>query len=225
MQIYPAIDIQRGKAAYLDPVAVAERYLADGATWLHVVDMDRAYGTGGDNTQQIRSITRLPGVSVQLGGLLRTPEQVRHGVDTGATRVVLATAALVEPELLSSLIEAAGTTTLAVAVEVRGGRPVLRGSGRVVREPVTELAGRARDAGIRTIVYRDTERDGTLGGLDTVGAARLLSSGAEIIVAGGGASLDDLRAARRLRLNGVIIGRALHEGRFTLREAIECSRS
>ena len=225
MQIYPAIDIQRGKAAHLDPVAVAEQYLADGATWLHVVDMDRAYGTGGDNTGQIRSITRLPGVSVQLGGLLRTPEQVRHGVDTGATRVVLATAALVDPELMTSLIEAAGTTTLAVAVEVRGGHPVLRGSDQVVREGVTDLAVRARAAGIRTIVYRDTERDGTLGGLDTAGAARLLSSGAEIIVAGGGASLDDLREARRQRLDGAIIGRALHEGRFTLREAIECSRS
>jgi phosphoribosylformimino-5-aminoimidazole carboxamide ribotide isomerase len=225
VQIYPAIDILRGKAAHLDPVTVAEQYRADGATWLHVVDMDRAYETGGDNTAQIRSITRLGGVSVQLGGLLRTPEQVRHGVETGATRVVLATAVLVDPALLTSLIEQAGAAQIAVAIEVRAGRPVLRGSDRRVQEDITQLAARARDAGIRTIVYRDTERDGTLGGLDTAGAARLLSSGAEIIVAGGGASLDDLRAARRLRLDGVIIGRALHEGRFTLREAIECSRS
>ncbi len=227
MQIYPAIDITRGKVAHLseDPAIVAERFLAEGATWLHVVDMDRAFETGGDNTAHVRRIALLPGASVQLGGLLRTTEQVRRGMDAGAARVVAATAVLIDPPLLESLMTAAGSGRLAVAIDVRRGSPVLRGSNAPLRETAADLAQRARAAGVETIVYRDVERDGQLAGFDADGAAALLPAGARVIVSGGGASLGDVRSARVAGLAGAIIGRALYEGRFTLREAIVCSLS
>jgi phosphoribosylformimino-5-aminoimidazole carboxamide ribotide isomerase len=237
VHIYPAIDIKRGKVVRLfegerssetvyaaDPLAQAERFLADGARWLHVVDMDRAFETGGDNSESIRSIAKLVGVSIQLGGLLRSREQVRRGLDTGAARVVVATAALVDPALLDSLVEEAGPGRLAVAIDVRHGAPALRGSAVPVRQTVMELARRAADAGVETIIYRDLERDGALSGLDTRGAAALRGTVKDVIVSGGGASLEDLRAARDAGVAGAIVGRALYDGRFTLREAIECSR-
>ena len=237
MHIYPAIDIQRGKVVRLfegerssetvyadDPLAQAERFLAEGARWLHVVDMDRAFETGGDNSESIRSIAKLVGVSVQLGGLLRTREQVRRGLDAGAARVVAATAAVLDPALLDSLVEEAGPGRLAVAIDVRHGVPALRGSKVPVRETALELTRRAAGAGVETIVYRDLERDGALAGFDSSGAAALLVVLNDVIVSGGGSSLEDLRAARDAGLGGAIVGRALYDGRFTLREAIACSR-
>jgi phosphoribosylformimino-5-aminoimidazole carboxamide ribotide isomerase len=237
VQIYPAIDIKRGKVVRLfegerssetiyadDPLAQAERFQAEGASWLHVVDMDRAFDTGGDNTEHIRSIARLPGVSVQVGGLLRTREQVRRSLDAGAARVVAATAVLIDPTLLASLVKEAGPGRLAVAIDVRNAAPALRGSTVRIRETAGELALHAEDAGVETIVYRDLDRDGLLAGFAVGGAAALRGAGRNVIVSGGGASLADLRDARENGVDGAIIGRALYEGRFTLPEAIECSR-
>jgi phosphoribosylformimino-5-aminoimidazole carboxamide ribotide isomerase len=237
VHIYPAIDIKRGKVVRLfegerssetvyadDPVAQAERFLADGATWLHVVDLDRAFATGGDNTDCIRSIARLRGATVQLGGLVRTRDQVRDALEAGVARVVATTAVLLDPALLDSLLREAGAERLAVAIDVRQGTPALRGSDREITASAAELARRAAQAGARTLVYRDLERDGLLTGFDHRGAAALRPFAGEVIVSGGGASLEDLRAARAAGLAGAIVGRALYDGRFTLREAIACSR-
>lgn len=230
MQLYPAIDIQRGKAAHLfrgetdDPLRIAERFLAEGATWLHLVDLDRAFNTGGDNTAQLRSIAALSGARIQLGGLLRAPADVQRGIDAGAVRMVVATATLLDSALLASLVSVAGCGRLAAAIDVRMGLPVLRGAVEPVRKTAVELAGRALDSGVDTILYRDLDRDGRLTGLDIAGAAALLPLGVNVIVAGGGASCADLQNARASGLGGVVVGRALYESRFTFREAIACSR-
>ena len=146
MQIYPAIDIIRGKAAHLfqgaidDPLAIAEGFVSGGASWLHLVDLDRAFRTGGDNTSHIQGIARLPGVRVQLGGLLRTVDDVIRGLEAGAARVVAATAALLDHSLLQSLLQAAGADRFAVAIDVRQGRPVLRGAADPLPESASDLA-------------------------------------------------------------------------------------
>ena len=229
MQIYPAIDIKRGKTAYLlngtagDPVQIADGFRSSGASWLHVVDLDQAFETGGDNTSHIESIARIPGVSVQLGGRLRTVDQVRRGLQAGASRVVAATSALLDAVLLDALVREAGAGRIAVSIDVRQGQPVLRGTNAPLRESAADLAVRARTAGVETIVYRDLDRDGQLAGFDVAGPAALPSPGS-VIVAGGGSSLADIQAARRAGVAGAIIGRALYDGRFTLGEAIACSR-
>lgn len=233
LQVYPAIDVKDGRVVRyveggpdtvyaLDPVAVAEWFLADGAPWLHVVDLDRAFDTGRDNDNVIRRMTRLQGSRVQVGGLMRDPEQVTRALDLGAARVVVATAAAADPVTWQRILAAAQPARLAVAVDVRQGRL----ASREVHEPLAPapdaLVRGAADAGVGTAIHRDLQRDGAMSGLDVEGAVRLLGLGAEILVAGGVGSIQHIRAARDAGLAGVIVGRALHEGRFTFREALAC---
>lgn len=237
MQIYPAIDIKRGKVVRLfegdgvaevvyaaDPVAQAEQFLAAGASWIHVVDLDVAFDTGGDNTAVVKRIAALPGARLQLGGLLRTARQVHRGLEAGATRVVAATEAVANREALEAMVREAGPERLAAAVDVRAGQAVIRRSPQPLRETPEQLAATARGLGIGVVVYRDLERDGALAGLDVAGAARLVRSGTDVIVSGGGASLGDLATARAAGVAAAIVGRALYDRRFTLQEAIRCSR-
>jgi phosphoribosylformimino-5-aminoimidazole carboxamide ribotide isomerase len=236
MLVFPAIDIKGGRVVRLfegdrqrevvyaaDPVDQAEQFVRDGATWVHVVDMDRAFQTGGDNTSVVRLIGKVRGVRMQVGGLLRSERDAGIAFDAGAERAVVSTAAALEPGALSSLVRRFGAERLAVAIDTRGGCPVRRGSAEPVTQSAADIATGAQACGIRTVLYRDLERDGMLAGFDVTAAAALRAEGREVIVSGGGSALHDLAAARAAGLDGAIIGRALYEGCFTLREAIACS--
>jgi phosphoribosylformimino-5-aminoimidazole carboxamide ribotide isomerase len=233
MHIIPAIDIQGGHVVRhagagvptvyrADPVAAADGFLAQGAAWLHVVDLDRAFDTGRDNDEVIRRIAALPRVRVQVGGRLRRPEHLAAALELGAARAVVATGAAADGGIWKSIVAVVEPARLAVAADVRRGALADRGSNGPLALSADLLVRRATGAGVRTLVHRDLERDGGLAGADVAGAAGLLGLGADVIAAGGFGSLDDLRAARRAGLTGVIVGRALHEGRFTLREALAC---
>ena len=238
MQIYPAIDIKRGRVVRVmerggaetvyadDPVAQAERFLAAGATWLHVVDLDRAYRTGGDNTPVVRRIVtaaRAANASVQVGGLLMTVDDVVRILETGAARAIVATATAMHQSELEHIVRTAGAARLGLAIDSRDGRPVLRGSTGAVTIDAAEIGQRALREGIVDLVYRDLDRDGELAGFELAGAAKLALTGARVIVAGGGSTTADLSAARAAGLSGAIVGRALYAGRFTVGEAIACS--
>lgn len=231
MLILPAIDIKGGKLASGDvvypgdPVAQAEAFLAQGARWIHVVDLDRALGTGGDNTAIVSRIVALRGASVQVGGLLRNADQVEAALETGVARAVVATEVALDDARLDDVVTRCGAGRLAVALDVRRGGLAVRGvAAPLGRDPGT-VARSVTRRGIETLLYRDLERDGRLTGFDIPGAAavRAAAPGAAVIMAGGGAGLEDVSAARRAGLAGVIIGRALYEQRFTLGEAIACS--
>lgn len=236
MQLYPAIDLKGGRVVRWlegeslretvygdDPLKQAESFVADGATWVHVVDMDKAFQTGADNLDWIRRIAAIPGLKVQVGGNVASEAWAAEALEAGAGRVVLGTAAVVDRPLLRRLVRLVGRARCAVALDVKDGRPALRGGNQQVEAPAPDLVSRAIDEGVSTIVYRDLARDGLVTGVDLDGAELIASQGAQVIVAGGVAGLQDIREASRRRLAGVIIGRALYEGRFTLREAIECS--
>ncbi len=235
MEIYPAIDIKGGRVVRMlegarvaehgygaDPLAQASEFVADGARWLHVVDMDRAFRTGDDNSEWIRRICGGGNVAVQVGGDIASVEWARDAVSAGASRIVLGTRAVLDPELLAMLVRDIGPGRAAVAVDVRDGRVALRDRDEPLAVMVSELVERARDVAVRTVVYRDIGRDGMLVGPDLEGAGVLAEQGVEVIVAGGVGGLSDLEAARALGVAGVIVGRALHEGRFTLQQAIAC---
>ena len=234
MDLFPAIDIRSGRVVRLsqgeatrqtvygdDPVAVAERFVEQGASWIHVVDLDRALGTG-DNLPAVARIARRVGsrVRLQLGGGFRTLELVRAGLDLGVARVVIGTAAAVDPSFVASAVSATGSGRLAVGIDTREGKVALRGWTETSSERVEELARRVVADGIDTVIYTDIGRDGMLGGPDLAGAAALLATGARVIVSGGVASAEDIRSARASGLAGVIVGRALYEGRLTLSEAL-----
>jgi phosphoribosylformimino-5-aminoimidazole carboxamide ribotide isomerase len=234
VDLFPSIDIRSGRVVRLsqgeatrqtvygdDPVAVAERFVQQGASWIHVVDLDRALGTG-DNLSAVAQIANRVGsrVRLQLGGGFRTLELVRAGLDLAVARVVIGTAAAEDPNFVASAVSVTGSERLAVGIDARGGKVALRGWTETSTESAEELARRVVADGIGTVIYTDIGRDGMLGGPDLAGAAALLATGARVIVSGGVASVEDIRAALASGLAGVIVGRALYEGRLTLSAAL-----
>lgn len=234
MELFPAIDIRQGQVVRLaqgeaarltvyaeDPSAVAQRFAADGARWIHVVDLDRAFGWG-DNAGPVRRIVeQVSGrVKIQLGGGFRSPGLIEDGLALGVERVVVGTAAARDPELVSRALAEAGPNRLAVGIDARDGIVAVRGWTESTGERVETLAARVIAAGVTTLICTDIARDGMLSGPDVAGCAALQRLGAGVIVSGGVATLDDLRAARAAGLAGAIAGRALYEGRFTVREAL-----
>ena len=239
MELFPAIDIRTGRVVRLsqgeatrqtvygdDPAAVAESFVAAGARWIHVVDLDRAFGEGHNEDVLRRILTRIGGrTNVQAGGGFRTADLVRRGLDLGIARVVVGTAAATDPGFLGMLGSSVPPDRLAVGVDARDGRVAIRGWTRTSELTAADLGRRAREAGIRTLIYTDVARDGMLEGPDLAGAGRLQAEGASVILSGGVSSLDDLRSAAHAGLAGVVVGRALYEGRFDLAQALQAVSS
>jgi phosphoribosylformimino-5-aminoimidazole carboxamide ribotide isomerase len=234
VDLFPAIDIRHGRVVRLsqgeatrqtvygeDPVAVAERFAEQGATWIHVVDLDRAFGDG-ENLALVRRIVARAGwrARVQLGGGLRTVDLVREGLDQGVSRVVIGTAAAVDPAVVPAAVAAAGAERIAVGIDARDGLVAIRGWTETSALGADALAARVVGEGVRTLVYTDVARDGMLTGPDLAGARRLQALGAGIIASGGVAGLEDIHAVREAGLAGAIVGRALYEGRLALPDAL-----
>ena len=234
MELFPAIDIRSGRVVRLsqgeatrqtvygeDPAAVAEAFADAGARWIHVVDLDRALGTGDNEAAVRRILSRVTGrVRIQSGGGYRTAALARRGVELGVDRIVVGTAAALDPDFLVAVAATVATDRLALGLDVRDGKVAVRGWTETTDIEVAELADRALDAGITTLIYTDVARDGMLEGPDVTGAVRLRRGGAEVIVSGGVASLADLRQIAEAELAGAIVGRALYEGKFDLRQAL-----
>ena len=234
MILLPAIDVRHGRVVRLsqgeahretvygdDPLAVAERFADEGAGWLHLVDLDRAFGDGDNAALLGRVIAGLGSrLRVQVGGGFRTLEAIEPMLGLGAARVVIGTAAVRSPELVPAAVERAGSGRLAVGIDARAGMVAIRGWREETGERAADVAARVIAQGIRTLVYTDVARDGMLEGPDLAGAAALQALGADVIASGGVASLEDLRRARDAGLAGAIVGRAIYEGRFTVGAAV-----
>jgi phosphoribosylformimino-5-aminoimidazole carboxamide ribotide isomerase len=233
--LYPAIDIRGGHAVRLvqgdygrerayddDPLDAARRWLEQGARALHVVDLDGARDGEPRNLEHVRRIAGEADVSIQLGGGLRDADGVAAALEAGADRVVLGTAALEEPELVVALAAEHGER-IAVGVDARGGHIAVEGWGRQTRAKPTSTIAHLAGRGIRRFVFTPVEVDGTLAGpdLDELRTVALVAAevGARLIYSGGVGSLDDLQAIQAVApesLEGVIVGRALYEGRFSV---------
>lgn len=234
MDLYPAVDVQGGQVARVppghstDPLAVAHAFATAGATWLHFVDLDRASGRG-ENRALARRVLAEAGLRVQVGGGLITDAAVAEMLDWGAARIVLGAQAGIDAAHLTRLVARHGAERLAVAIDVRDGQVAPRGRGRgrtggsaVLDITPDHLGRRVKAQGIQTVVYTDVKRDGTLTGPDVEGAQALAGLGLDVIASGGVASLEDLARIRAAGLAGAVVGRALHDGRFTLAQALAC---
>ncbi|MDQ7849810.1 MAG: 1-(5-phosphoribosyl)-5-[(5-phosphoribosylamino)methylideneamino] imidazole-4-carboxamide isomerase, partial [Armatimonadota bacterium] len=228
MTVIPAIDLRGGRCVRLirgdprrerrydqDPAEAALRWIRAGARWLHVVDLDGAFAGRPVQLQLVAAIARLAagaGVQVQAGGGLRTEDDIDAALDAGASRVVIGTAA----EALPDQVLRRYGERLAVAVDARAGGLAVRGWRRVRRTDPLTVARRLAARGVRRFVYTATARDGTLAGPDLAGLRRFLAavSPLPVIAAGGVARVEDLDALRALGVEGVIVGRALYEGRL-----------
>jgi phosphoribosylformimino-5-aminoimidazole carboxamide ribotide isomerase len=238
--VIPAIDLRGGRCVRLtqgrredatvygdDAVGVARGFAGGGARAIHVVDLDAAFAEAGSPNRRVaREIVAAVNVPVQFGGGMRSAEDVREVLGFGAARVVVGTAAVESPELLSELVGLFGGR-VAVGIDARGGRVVTRGWERQEEIAATELARRAAGAGVARVVYTDVSRDGTLGGVNVEQTCEVARAcGLAVTASGGVSSLEDitrLRGASACGIDSVIVGKALYEGRFTLAEAIRAA--
>jgi phosphoribosylformimino-5-aminoimidazole carboxamide ribotide isomerase len=235
--LYPAIDLQDGRAVRLvrgdfsqatvfseDPVAQARAFAHEGATALHVVDLDGAREGAPVHAPLVATIAAAFPGHVHLGGGLRSRPAIETAVATGVHRVVVGTAVIADEDLLHWAVARLGDR-LVVAIDARDGRVATHGWTRVSDHEDAEVAADLLRTGVRHLVYTDIGRDGTLEG-PNLDALRRLAAAApplRVIASGGVASLDDLRALRELgvpNLAGVIVGRALYEGRFGVAGAL-----
>ena len=226
MELYPAVDIEGGRVArahgaMLEPVAALEAFTRAGTRWIHLVDMDRAYGRK-DNHELIGAVLRAATVNVQVGGGLFREADIEEMFALGATRVVIGPRGAVDAGLVERMIVRHGASKLAAGIDAKDGRVAPRGTKDILDLTARELALRVSKLGIRTIIYNEVTRDGTMTGPDIDGARQLTALGVDVIVSGGVGSLDDLRAAQAARLAGACVGRALYDGKFTIAEALAC---
>ena len=239
MDLYPAIDIRRGRVVRLsqgergretayddDPVSVAERFIEHGARWVHVVDLDRAFGEG-ENTAIVSNLVQRVGnrIRIQLSGGLRSLAAIREVLQPEVARVVLGTAVVTDPNVVDDVLAVTGPDRMAVGLDARDGMVAIRGWTENTGQRLDDVARRVIASGVRTIIYTDVTRDGMMTGPDVAGAVALQRMGASVIASGGVSSLADLRAVAAAGLAGAIVGRALYENRFTLPEALEAARS
>ncbi|HEX2191176.1 MAG TPA: 1-(5-phosphoribosyl)-5-[(5-phosphoribosylamino)methylideneamino]imidazole-4-carboxamide isomerase [Longimicrobiaceae bacterium] len=238
MELFPAIDLRRGRCVRLekgdaeretaygdDPRAVAEGFAAAGARWVHVVDLDAAFGDGS-NRALIRDLASSTGLRVQTGGGLRSEAELEEVFAAGVARAVIGTAAVERPELVRRAVERFGAERIAVGLDARGRRPATRGWTEESGADLFDLARSLVELGARTVVYTDIERDGTMRGPNLDASAELAAhSGAEVIVSGGIRGVDDVAAVAAAAragagLAGVIVGKAIYEGRLGVAEAL-----
>jgi phosphoribosylformimino-5-aminoimidazole carboxamide ribotide isomerase len=233
LEVIPAVDVLEGRAVRLrggrreevaleggDPVELARRFADEGASRLHVVDLDGAF-TGSASTGLVERLAAI-GLPLQVGGGIRSIDAIVAALDAGVDRVMIGTAA-VSPAFLAKAIEQAGER-LVVAVDVSHGRVAVDGWTRSTELTPIELATRCSAAGVARVLVTSTTRDGSLAGPDVTLLNDVVRVGPPVLAAGGIASLDDLRALADLGCEGAVVGSALLAGRFTLSDAMAAVR-
>jgi phosphoribosylformimino-5-aminoimidazole carboxamide ribotide isomerase len=232
-EVYPAIDIRKGKVVRLqegdpsrqtvfdaDPVAVAKQWADAGARWIHVINLDGAFGDANVMQELLPALCRVAPY-IQLGGGIRSLAHVEAALNAGAARVILGTVAVERRELVREAVVRFGAQAIAVGIDARGGRvhPLrLQADGGL---NAIDLGRQVKAMGVEIVIHTDIAQDGLLSGVNAQASAELAqATGLRVIASGGVAGLEDIQRVRRAGLAGVIIGRALYEGRISLKEAL-----
>ena len=239
--IYPAIDLKGGRCVRLtqgradaatiyreNPAEVAGEFTAAGAAWIHVVDLDGAFTGAPQNAAAVAGIVKVA-PRVQLGGGLRTREAVAAALATGVSRVVIGTKAWADEAFLREVVQAHGDK-IAVGIDARDGFVTIKGWVEKTATRAVELAKKAEALGVRTIIYTDIATDGMLVGPNFAALTELLGAvRCRVIASGGVSKLEDITklavlAKRYAHLDGVIVGKAIYEGRVNVAEALKAVR-
>jgi phosphoribosylformimino-5-aminoimidazole carboxamide ribotide isomerase len=237
MNIYPAVDILNGQAVrlrqgrkedvtvYGQPLEMAQRWARAGAEWLHVVDLDGAFEGSPKNHASIAEIAAaLPALRLQVGGGMRSMSILDRIFNSGVRRAVLGTSVVTDSSFVHEALKRWGDR-IAIGIDARDGIAKVSGWTEDSNVGAIELARRLENEGAKRVIYTDISRDGVLVGPNIPALAQMIEgTKLEVIASGGVSSVDDVRALSEMkepRLDGVIIGKALYEKRFTLEEALE----
>jgi len=232
--IYPAIDIKDGKCVRLfqgdfsqttvysdDPVEVALKWEYKGAEYIHIVDLDGALAGSPQNLPVIKNIISKLKIPIQVGGGIRTLETGNKILEAGAARIIMGTSAVKTPEILEQAVNQFGDR-LAVGVDAKNKKVAVEGWGETSEILALNFIQRMENIGVKTIIYTDISKDGTLQGPDINGIREIISNtGINIIASGGVGTLQDLINLKELGSSGAIVGKALYTDSLTLEEALE----
>jgi phosphoribosylformimino-5-aminoimidazole carboxamide ribotide isomerase len=238
LTLFPAVDLRAGCCVRLeqgeaeratvyaaDPHDVVAGFHSSGAAWVHMVDLDAAFGEGS-NRDLILEVARSTALRVQTGGGIRTDQDVRSMLEGGAERVVIGTAAVEDPDWVGELVRHWGPERIVVGLDARGTVPALRGWREASGTDLFDVAAGLVARGVRTIIHTDISRDGTLRGPNAGLSAELAErSGADVVISGGVGSLEDVAAVAAVHrenpaVAGLILGKALYERRLDLGAAL-----
>jgi phosphoribosylformimino-5-aminoimidazole carboxamide ribotide isomerase len=245
MIIYPAIDLRGGRCVRLvqgdpraetvvsnDPAGSARHWAGLGAEWLHVVNLDGAFGDKGKaakNISALRSILDEVDLSVQFGGGLRSIADIEAVLSLGVRRAIIGTAAVTDPALIEEALQRFGRERITLAIDARRGLVATHGWQRLSDASAIGLAKQMKGLGVSHVIYTDITRDGTLTGVNAAGCATLASqSGLSVIASGGVASLEDVWRVKEVEgagVEGLIIGKALYAGQVDLTQALAVASS
>lgn len=234
MILYPAIDIRGGRAVRLvegdfdretafdaDPVDAARRWEAAGAEWIHIVDLDGARSGSGANREAIGRIREAVSCRIQLGGGIRSLETIDALLEGGIDRVILGSIAVTDPQVVIDAV-ARHDDRIAVGLDARDGKLATSGWETQTDADAFETAREMGDAGVKHIIFTDIRRDGTLTGPNVDALRRMVgSTSAGVIASGGIGSADDVLGLKNTGVSGVIIGRALYDGRLDLAQLLK----
>lgn len=239
MDILPAIDLRGGKVVRLtrgdydcqttysqDPAAVARQFVAAGAAWIHMVDLDAAKSGLASNTAAIAAVRSAVGAKIELGGGARTTEAIEAMLAMGANRVVVGSAAMKNWLWFEGLLADKNMAgKLALGLDARDGLLAAHGWTEQTDLRAVDLARRVKGSGLGAIVYTDIARDGMLAGVNIDATAELVAAtDVGVIASGGVSSLDDIRQCRQIGCAGAIIGKAWYEGKIDLAQAVALAR-
>lgn len=234
LTLYPAIDLKDGRCVRLlhgrmdkstvyneDPASQAASFSEGGFDWVHIVDLNGAFSGQSENAQAVQSVLGATGVKTQLGGGIRTMAAVEGWLSAGLTRVILGTAAVRDADFVAQACKAY-PGRIVLGVDARDGRVKTDGWDGDTGHTPAEIVKRYEDQGVAAVIYTDISRDGALSGVNVEATAALAETAAIPVIASGGvASVKDIAALRAANANieGVVIGRALYDGRIDRGEA------
>jgi len=236
--IYPSIDLRGGKVVRLregdpnrqtvfsdDPLATAHEWIDSGAKWIHMVNLDGAFASANNNGAILEAVAKLS-AKVQFAGGLRTLDDIALTFERGATRVVLGTIAVQQPEIVVQAIERWGAEKISVALDARDGKVTTHGWQESTQMTPIEFGNQMRGRGVIHALYTDVNRDGGLAGSNVAGTIALgRETGLQVIASGGVSTLEEIREyAASGAVAGAVIGMALYEKRLSLREALEAAK-
>lgn len=241
MIIFPAIDLKSGKCVRLeqgkfdnvkvfneDPVAVAKEFEAKGAEYIHLVDLDGAVEGELVNRDVIENIVKSVKIPCELGGGIRTIERIEELLNLGLARVILGTIAIKNPELTKEAVSKFGGEKVVIGIDAKKGKVAINGWLDVTEKDVVELIKEMESIGVKTVIYTDIEKDGMMQGISLDSVKRILEqTDINMVVSGGVTSIEDINHLVELKnskIEGVITGKAIYEGKLDLAEAIRVAK-